>query len=105
MKEYDYKKLDSLFHSRIRLAAASLLYHDGSADFNWLKDQTGASDGNLASHLRKLEEAGYIRVEKSFSGRKTRTVYYLTDSGQRAFEKYVGRLEDLLRLKQEKGRE
>ncbi len=97
MNDYDYKKLDSVFHSRIRLAAASLLYHDGSADFNWLKTQTGASDGNLTTHLRKMEEAHYIRVEKSFSGRKPHTVYSLTADGRKAFEDYVKILDLFIR--------
>lgn len=97
MNDYDYKKLDSVFHSRIRLAAASLLYHDGSADFNWLKIQTGASDGNLTTHLRKMEEVHYIKVKKSFSGRKPHTVYSLTEDGRKAFENYVKMLDSFIR--------
>ncbi len=100
MNRYDYKKLDSLFHSRIRLAAASLLYHDGSADFNWMKMQIGATDGNLTTHLRKMEEARYITVEKSFSGRKPHTVYSLTDTGRKAFEEYMKRLEMFIQPEQ-----
>ncbi len=97
MNNYDYKKLDSVFHSRIRLAVTSLLYHDGSADFNWLKDQTGATDGNLTTHLRKMENSKYLKIEKSFSGRKPHTVYSLTDEGRKAFEEYVKKLESFIR--------
>ncbi len=103
MNDYDYRKIDSLFHSRIRLAATSLLYHDGSADFNWLKTQTGATDGNLTTHLRKMEEAHYIKVVKSFMGKKPHTEYSLTDKGRKAFEKYIKRLELLIQPNQNTG--
>lgn len=93
MKDYDYKKIDSVFHSRIRLAAASMLYHDGLADFNTLKRSIGATDGNLTTHLRKMEDSGYLEVEKKFSGRKPLTIYRLTDAGEKAFEDYIKRLE------------
>ena len=99
MKDYDYRKIDGIFHSRIRLAAASMLYHDGQADFNTLKDGIGATDGNLTTHLRKMEDADYIEVEKKFSGRKPVTVYRLSTGGQEAFEDYIHRLETFLQPK------
>ncbi|MBI9108123.1 MAG: transcriptional regulator [Spirochaetales bacterium] len=96
MKDYDYKKIDSIFHSRIRLAAASMLYHDGRADFNTLKESIGATDGNLTTHLRRMEESGYTEVEKKFSGRKPVSIYRLTAVGRKAFENYICRLESFL---------
>ena len=96
MKDYDYKKIDTIFHSRIRLAAASMLYHDGLADFNTLKNRIGATDGNLTTHLRKMEDSDYLEMEKKFSGRKPLTVYRLTETGKKAFEDYSKRLEIFL---------
>ncbi len=98
MKDYDYKSIDVLFHSRIRLAAAAMLYHDGQADFTDLKAATGATDGNLSTHLRKMEEAGYVEAEKKFINRKPVTFYTLTAEGRAGFEAYVRRLEDLIKL-------
>ena len=95
--ERDYRQLDTIFHSRIRLAAASMLYHDGCADFNSLKKGIGATDGNMTTHLRKMEEAGYLDVEKKFVGRKPVTVYMLTKDGRRGFEEYIKRLEMFIR--------
>ena len=97
MKEYDYRKIDTIFHSRIRLAAASMLFHDGQADFNALKSGIGATDGNLTTHLRKMEEAGYLDVEKKFIGRKPATVYRLTEKGRESFVGYVKKLEYFIR--------
>ena len=96
MKDYDYKKIDTIFHSRIRLAVTSLLYHDESADFTTIKERIGATDGNLTTHLRKMEESGYLSVEKSFVNRKPQTVYRLTEAGVDAFTSYIVQLEALL---------
>ena len=96
MNEYNYKNISALFHSRIRLAAASMLYHDGGCDFNTLKSGTGATDGNLTTHMRKMEESAYVEVEKKFSGRKPVTIYRLTDDGRKAFEEYISRLERMI---------
>ena len=92
MEKFDYRNLDALFHSRIRLAAVAALSKAGEMDFNDLKDVTGATAGNLTTHMRKLEDARYVDVEKSFQGRKPRTVYRLTDDGTRAFGVYVENL-------------
>jgi len=64
-------QLDSIIHSRIRLAVISLLTSVRQADFNYLKNTIGTTDGNLSTHLTKLEEAGYISVKKSFKEKKT----------------------------------
>ena len=100
MSNYDYKQIDSIFHSRIRLAITSMLYHDGIADFNSLKKNIGATDGNLTTHLKKMEDCGYLSVEKKFVGRKPLSIYQLTDKGKMAFEEYIKKLELLLNVKQ-----
>ncbi|MDA3885623.1 MAG: transcriptional regulator [Candidatus Delongbacteria bacterium] len=94
--EFDYKQLDDIIHSRIRLAIMSVLLSVEEADFNFLKENVKATDGNLSVHLKKIETAGYLSVEKLFFERKPLTKYKLTDKGKQAFEKYVERLEKML---------
>lgn len=84
--------LDDMFMSRIRIAIVSLLMGAGSGEFTWLRQETGASDGNLGLHLRKLEDAGYITVEKSFVDRKPHTSYAMSARGRQAFLAYVAYL-------------
>ena len=80
--------LDRLIHEPARLAIMTNLYVVTSADATWLLQQTGLTWGNLASHLSKLEEAGYATVEKSFKGRKPHTSIALTEDGRDALLKY-----------------
>ncbi|MDA3838505.1 MAG: transcriptional regulator [Candidatus Delongbacteria bacterium] len=94
--EFDYKQLDDIIHSRIRLAIMSVLLSVDEADFNFLKENVKATDGNLSVHLKKIETAGYLSVEKLFFERKPLTKYKLTEEGKEAFEKYVERLEKML---------
>jgi DNA-binding MarR family transcriptional regulator len=100
MSEFDYQHLDDLIHSRIRLAAMSILAGVESAEFTYLRDRTGATDGNLGAHMRKLEDAGYVVVEKGFAGRKPVTRYALTARGREAFRRYVDRLETMIRRRE-----
>lgn len=97
MSEFDYRELDALIHSRIRLNVMAILVSVEDATFAYLKDQTGATDGNLGAHLRKLEEAGYVEVDKEFVDRVPTTRYRLSPKGRRAFAAYVERMERLLR--------
>lgn len=83
------KELDPLLHSQLRLAIVSILMSAVEADFVYLKEQTQATAGNLSVQIDKLREAGYIAVEKTFEGKKPRTVCRMTDTGRRAFEDYV----------------
>ena len=96
MSGFDYKQLDDIIHSRIRLAIISVLVSVKEADFSFLKKQVNATDGNLSVHLKKLEDAGYLEVEKSFFNRKPISRYQLTQLGIDAFKKYVERLEKLI---------
>ena len=83
------KELDPLLHSQLRLAIVSLLMNVVEADFVYLKEQTQATAGNLSVQIDKLREANYIAVEKTFEGKKPRTVCRMTDTGRKAFENYV----------------
>lgn len=96
--DYDHRKLDRTIHSRIRLAVLSVLAAVESAKFTYLRDQVNTTDGNLSTHLGKLEEAGYVEVEKSFEDRKPVSRYRLTEEGREAFREYVDNLEEMLRL-------
>ncbi len=96
MTNFDYQQLDEVIHSRIRLAVMAILGSVDQAEFTYVRDRTGATDGNLGAHLRKLEEAGYVQVDKAFLGRKPVSRYRLTAAGREAFRVYVRRLEHLL---------
>ncbi len=91
--------LDRLLHDRMRLGIVSALAAaDGmSLSFTELRSALNATDGNLGVHARKLEEAGYLSCEKTFSGRTPRTEYTLTASGRRALEKYLDHMDAIIR--------
>ena len=84
-----FKKLDPLLHSELRLAVISVLDNLEEAAFVYLREATGATAGNLSDQLDKLSEAGYISVEKTFEGKKPRTVCRITSVGLNAFDSYV----------------
>lgn len=84
-----FDKLDPLLHSELRLAVMSVLVGTDEADFVYLRQQTGATAGNLSVQLDKLAAAGYITVEKGFQGKKPRTTCRATDNGRAAFAAYV----------------
>ena len=97
MSDFDYQQLDDIIHSRIRLAVMSLLITVEEAEFNFLKENVNATDGNLSVHLKKLEDANYISVKKEFVNRKPRTMYALTKNGRKAFEAYLEQLEKMIK--------
>jgi DNA-binding transcriptional ArsR family regulator len=88
--------IDRLIHEPARLMILSLLYVVDSADFIFLMRQTGLTWGNLSSHMSKLEEAGYVNVEKEFKGKKPHTMLHLTEDGRVAFREYRGRMKRVL---------
>jgi len=90
--------LDKILHEKIRLAISTILFHRGKVDFNTLRRLLETSEGNLATHLRKLEQAGYIKVEKRFVGRKPQTLYQLTDKGRKAYRNYLDDLAKILMI-------
>ena len=91
-----FPKLDPLLHSELRLAVMSILAGVDSADFSYIKKQTGATSGNLSVQLDKLSAAGYISVEKGFKGKVPCTTCKITPSGLAAFENYVNSLKEYL---------
>lgn len=95
MKEY-LENINKAFESRARLGIMSVLMVEDKVDFNTLKETLQLTDGNLASHLRALEEAEYLRVEKQFVGRKPNTTYHATDAGREAFKSHLDALEQLI---------
>ena len=88
-----FEPLDPVIHSQVRLAVLSILITVEEADFNYLKKETETTDGNLSTHLAKLEEAGYIRMKKSFRGKKPLTTCSITEKGKTAFSLYLKALE------------
>lgn len=90
------KELNPLLHSQLRLAVMSILLSVDEADFVYLKEQTNATAGNLSVQLDKLSEAGYIEVEKSFVGKKPRTVCRMISTGREAMAEYVEVLKEYL---------
>lgn len=89
-------EIDKLIHEPARLMIISLLYVVESADFLWIKRQTDLTDGNLSSHLSKLESVGYVTIEKSIKNKKTRTSIKLSSGGRKAFEEYRKKLTQIL---------
>jgi DNA-binding PadR family transcriptional regulator len=89
-------ELNPLVHGKLRLAVLSLLSGVEEAEFTWLRGKTGSTDGNLGAQLLKLEEAGYVAVEKKFVQRKPQTVYRMTEIGRRALTEYIQALKQLL---------
>jgi len=90
------KDLDPLLHSQLRLGVMSLLLSVESAEFTFLKEKTNSTAGNLSIQLDKLSEAGYIKVEKSFKGKKPLTTCTITKKGVKAFEDYVNALKQYI---------
>lgn len=93
-----FQPLDPLLHSELRLAIVSLLITAEEAEFPYIKEQTGATAGNLSVQLDKLSTAGYIDVEKTFKGKKPCTLCRMTDKGREAFEAYVEALKSYLNV-------
>ncbi len=89
MGDFDIDKIDEVIHGRLRLGVMAYLSTAETADFNQLKAKLQATDGNLSVHLRKLEDAGYVTIDKSFTGRKPLTRVSLTQAGREAFVRYL----------------
>ncbi|WP_317194676.1 winged helix-turn-helix domain-containing protein [Algoriphagus lutimaris] len=91
-----FKPLDPLLHSQLRLAVMSLLIGLEEAEFTFLKEKTEATAGNLSVQLDKLEKAGYIKIHKSFKGKRPLTTCKITSKGIKAFEDYVENLKNYI---------
>lgn len=94
---FDHSEIDDIIHGRLRLGIMAYLSTVSPAIFGELKEKVGATDGNLSTHLRKLEEAGYVRQEKRFVGRRPQTRIFLSDAGRKAWLAWIDRMQGLMR--------
>jgi len=94
---FDHGQIDDVIHGRLRLGIMAYLSTVSPAIFGELKEKVGATDGNLSTHLRKLEDAGYVRQEKRFVGRRPQTRVFLTDPGRKAWLGWIERMQGLMR--------
>jgi DNA-binding MarR family transcriptional regulator len=104
MSDFDHSAIDELLQSRVRLAIVAFLASAGRAEFALLRDAIKTTDGNASVHLRKLEDADYVVMEKRFVNRKPQTSYALTERGRKALLAYVAHLERLLPATKTSGR-
>jgi len=93
---FDYQQIDNFIHSRIRLAIMAVLASVDEMDFNSIKKAVNTTDGNLSVHLKKLEENGYIKIEKKFINRKPLTTCRLTEQGGKSFAEYISTVESFI---------
>ena len=93
---FDYRALDSVIHSRIRLAIMAILASVEEVEFTFLRAKIGATDGNLSTHLSRLTDAGYVDVSRAMADGRPASRYRLTPNGRAAFIRYLSRMEELL---------
>ncbi|AKC87132.1 winged helix-turn-helix domain-containing protein [Pseudoxanthomonas suwonensis] len=96
MSDFDHSQLDDVIHGRLRLGIMAFLSTASPASFAEIKARTNATDGNLSTHLGKLEDAAYVRIEKSFNGKKPLTLVHLTETGRTAWLTYLTQLESMI---------
>ncbi len=94
--DIDIGAIDDVIHGRLRLGVMAYLSAVNPASFPELKDRTGATNGNLSTHLTKLESAGYIRQEKGYNGKRPQTLVHLTPQGRTAWIAYLEAMKTLL---------
>jgi DNA-binding transcriptional ArsR family regulator len=94
----EFKELDPILHSQLRLAVMSLLISVKEADFTFLKEKTNATAGNLSVQISKLKEAGYIEIIKQFNNNYPQTICKITPEGIAAFENYVKALQTYMKI-------
>ena len=88
--------IDQIIHAPARLMVLTYLYVVESADYVFLMRLTGLTWGNLATHLGKLEEAGYVDIQKTFDGKKPKSILRMTEQGRDAFKAYKKRMQQVL---------
>ena len=98
MKPDEILNIDPVIHAPIRLAVLSVLITVDNASFAYLKESTGASDGNLSTHLTKLEDAGLVAIEKTYKGKKPLTLCSITEKGREALRIYIDKLEAIVKM-------
>lgn len=93
---FDHSQIDDVIHGRLRLGVMAYLSSVSPAIFGELRDKVGATDGNLSTHLKKLEEAGYVRQEKRFVGKRPQTRVFLTGEGRRAWLEWIDQMRAIM---------
>lgn len=96
MSRFDHTEIDDVIHGRLRLGVMAYLSTVSPVPFVELKAKVNATDGNLSTHLSKLEEAGYVKLEKKFAGKKPLTLIHLTEPGRAAWIEYLNRIQSFL---------
>ncbi|HVI46239.1 MAG TPA: transcriptional regulator [Chitinophaga sp.] len=99
----DFKDLDPVLHSQLRLAIMSVLLSEQEAEFTFLKEKTNATAGNLSVQINKLRDASYIEVIKQFKENYPQTICKITAKGRKAFENYVNSIQSYLNIGKPKG--
>lgn len=95
-----FDAIDETIHAKARLGIMSLLAVHGQCDFKFLRDELQLTEGNLGNHIRVLEQAGYIDVQKTFVGRRPKTICSPTELGMNMFQQYIEGLERIIRMAQ-----
>ena len=96
MKHEKILQLDPIIHAPTRLAILSILITVENANFTFLKDSIGTTDGNLSTHLTKLENSGLVKIKKTFKGKKPQTICAITKKGEKGFKNYLDQLEQIV---------
>lgn len=97
MADFDPKELNRLIHSPIRLGIMTILNYLEETSFNYLKKKLNVTDGNLSSHITKLEGADYIKSRKKFINKKPHTSYRITSKGEKAYRRYIENLAGVIK--------
>lgn len=96
MEEFNPAEVNRLIHAPVRLGIMTILNSVEEVSFNYLKNKLDVTDGNLSSHIEKLEEAEYLSVRKTFKDKKPHTTYSITERGKKAFRNYIEHLEKVI---------
>ncbi len=96
MEDFNPSEVNKLIHAPIRLGIMTILNSARKVNFIYLRKKLEVTDGNLSSHMEKLEKAGYVKVKKSFIDKKPNTVYSITEKGKKAFRVYLQHLEKII---------
>ena len=94
---FDYNAIDEVIHGRLRLGIMAYLSAISPATFAEVRNKVGASDGNLSTHLKKLDEAGYVEIEKRFVNRRPQTRLHMTKTGRKAWLVWLEKIDTLIK--------
>lgn len=94
--DFDISQVDEIIHGRIRLAVMAYLSAVSPASFPELTEKTGTTNGNLSTHLTKLEGANYVELEKGYKGKRPQTLVHMTKTGRKAWINYLSAMRDIL---------